>query len=72
MRTAKRGIVELETGLAVTLRANEMLKEQVASPKWKFGAASVIVAEGLPAQTACRVCLSLGTTHEGAVHDQLG
>jgi transposase len=33
LRTAKRRIVELETELAVTRRANELLKEQVAFPK---------------------------------------
>ena len=33
LRAAKRRIVELETELAVTRRANELLKEQVASPK---------------------------------------
>ncbi len=33
LRVAKRRIVELETELAVTRRANELLKEQVVSPK---------------------------------------
>jgi len=33
LRAAKRRIAELETELAVTRRANELLKEQVASPK---------------------------------------
>ncbi len=33
LRAAKRRIRELETELAVTRRANELLKEQVASPK---------------------------------------
>ena len=33
LRAAKRRIVELESELAVTRRANELLKEQVASPK---------------------------------------
>ena len=33
LRAAKRRIVELETELVVTCRANELLKEQVASPK---------------------------------------
>jgi transposase-like protein len=33
LRAAKRRIVELETELVVTRRANELLKEQVASPK---------------------------------------
>jgi transposase-like protein len=33
LRAAKRRIVELETELSVTRRANELLKEQVASPK---------------------------------------
>ena len=33
LRSAKRRIVELETELAVTRRANELLKREVASPK---------------------------------------
>jgi transposase len=33
LRAAKRRITELETELSVTRRANELLKEQVASPK---------------------------------------
>ncbi len=33
LRAAKRRIKELETELAVTRRANELLKEQVTSPK---------------------------------------
>jgi transposase-like protein len=33
LRAAKRRIAELETELVVTRRANELLKEQVASPK---------------------------------------
>jgi len=33
LSAAKRRIAELETELAVTRRANELLKEQVASPK---------------------------------------
>ena len=33
LRVAKRRIAELETELAVTRRANELLKEQVMSPK---------------------------------------
>ena len=33
LRAAKRRMVELETELSVTRRANELLKEQVASPK---------------------------------------
>jgi transposase-like protein len=33
LRAAKRRIAELETELSVTRRANELLKEQVASPK---------------------------------------
>ncbi len=33
LRAAKRRIAELETELAVTRRANELLKEQVMSPK---------------------------------------
>lgn len=33
LRAAKRRISELETELAVTRRANELLKEQVVSPK---------------------------------------
>ena len=33
LRAAKRRIAELESELAVTRRANELLKEQVASPK---------------------------------------
>ncbi len=33
LRAAKRRIAELESELAVTRRANELLKEQVTSPK---------------------------------------
>ena len=33
LRAARRRIVELETELAVTRRANELLKAQVVSPK---------------------------------------
>jgi transposase-like protein len=33
LRAAKRRIAELETELAVTRRANELLREQVTSPK---------------------------------------
>ncbi len=33
LRAAKRRIAELETELAVTRRAHELLKEQVTSPK---------------------------------------
>ena len=33
LHAARRGIVELETELAVTRRANELLKAQVVSPK---------------------------------------
>lgn len=33
LRAAKRRIAELETQLTVTRRANELLKEQVTSPK---------------------------------------
>jgi transposase len=33
LRAAKRRITELETELSVTRRANELLKEQVVSPK---------------------------------------
>jgi transposase len=33
LRAAKRRIAELETELAVTRRASELLKEQVTSPK---------------------------------------
>ena len=33
LRAARRKIAELETELAVTRRANELLKEQVVSPK---------------------------------------
>ena len=33
LRTAKRKIKDLETELAVTRRANELLKEQVVSPR---------------------------------------
>ena len=33
LRAAKRRITELETELVVTRRANELLKEQVVSPK---------------------------------------
>ncbi len=45
---------ELESELAVTRRAGELLK-QAAPPKRRFEAIAVMASEGLPVQTACRV-----------------
>jgi hypothetical protein len=49
----RRRIRELEAELAVHRRATELLKGD--GPKSRFAAIDVMVAEGLPAQLACRV-----------------
>ena len=46
----------------VMRRANQLLKEQVMSPKKRFEAISVIASEDLPAQTASPV---LGVSESG-------
>jgi len=51
---ARRRIAELETELAITRRAAELLKAAVP-PKRRFEAIAVMAGEGLPAQTSCRV-----------------
>jgi transposase InsO family protein/transposase-like protein len=51
---ARRRIAELETELAATKRANELLK-QVVLPKGRFEAIAQMAGEGHPAQVACRV-----------------
>ncbi|HEU4422784.1 MAG TPA: transposase [Pilimelia sp.] len=51
---ARRRIAELETELAVTRRANELLREAVP-PKARYAAIATMAAEGLPVQVACRV-----------------
>lgn len=51
---ARRRIVELETELAVTQRAAELLKEAMR-PKVRYAAIQTMAAEGLPVQVACRV-----------------
>jgi transposase InsO family protein/transposase-like protein len=50
---ARRRIAELETELAVTRRAAELLKEAVP-PKARYAAVAVMAAEGLPVQSGCR------------------
>ena len=55
LKAARRRIVESENELAVTRRANELLKAQVVSPKGRFETIAVIASEGLPVQTAARV-----------------
>ena len=51
---AHRRITELETELAATKRANELLK-QVVPPKGRFAAIARMAEEGHPAQICCRV-----------------
>jgi len=51
---ARRRIAELETELAATKRANELLK-QVVPPKGRFSAIATMAEEGHPAQVCCRV-----------------
>ena len=54
LAAARKRIRELEAELAVHRRATELLKER-GRPKRRFAAIEVMVAEGLPAQLACRV-----------------
>ena len=54
LAAARKRIRELEAELAVHRRATELLKER-RRPKRRFAAIDVMVAEGLPAQLACRV-----------------
>ena len=51
---ARRRIAELETELAATKRANELLK-QVVPPKARFEAIATMTEEGHPAEVSCRV-----------------
>lgn len=51
---ARRRMAELETELAVTRRANELLR-QVVSPKACYAAVTTMAAQDLPIQVACRV-----------------
>jgi transposase-like protein len=51
---ARRRIAELETELAVTRRAAELLKEAMR-PKVRYAAIQTMAAEGLPLQLSCRV-----------------
>jgi hypothetical protein len=51
---ARRRIAELETELAVTRRAAELLKE-AKRPKVRYAAIHAMAAEDLPVQVACRV-----------------
>jgi putative transposase len=51
---ARRRIAQLETELAVTKRANELLK-QVVPPKARFAAIAKMAEEGHPAEVSCRV-----------------
>jgi transposase InsO family protein/transposase-like protein len=54
LQAARRRIAELETELAATKRANELLKVAVP-PKGRFGAIVQMAEEGHPIQVACRV-----------------
>jgi transposase-like protein len=49
---ARRRIAELETQLAATKRANELLK-QVVPPKARFEAIATMAEEGHPAEVSC-------------------
>jgi putative transposase len=51
---ARRRIAELETELAATKRANELLK-LVVPPKGRFEAIAKMAEEGHPAEVSCRV-----------------
>jgi putative transposase len=54
LQAARRRIHELETELAATRRANELLR-QVVPPKDRFAAIARMADEGHPAQMCCRV-----------------
>jgi putative transposase len=54
LQVARRRIHELETELAATKRANELLRK-VVPPKDRFAAIAVMAEEGHPAQMSCRV-----------------
>jgi transposase-like protein len=54
LQTARRRIHELETELAATQRANELLRK-VVPPKGRFAAIARMTEEGHPAHTCCRV-----------------
>ena len=54
LTAARKRIRELETELAVTRRANELLKERVG-PKRRWEVVARIVSEDLPVEVACRV-----------------
>ena len=58
---ARRRIAELETELAATKRANELLK-QVVPPKGRFEAIATMAEEGHPAEVSCRI---LGVSDSG-------
>jgi transposase-like protein len=51
---ARRRIAELETELAATRRAAELLQEAMR-PKVRYAAIATMAAEGFPIQLACRV-----------------
>ena len=55
MRAARRRIRELETELAVTKRAIQLLKGKVVHRKRRFEAIQTMRTEGLSTQVACRV-----------------
>jgi transposase-like protein len=50
---ARKRIAELETELAITRRATELLRE-VVPPKVRFEAIAAMAADGLPVQVCCR------------------
>ena len=66
LRAARRRIAELETELAVTRRANELLKAQVVTAGNGSKRSRRREARGLPTQVACRVaCRVLGVSVSG-------
>ena len=62
LRAARRRIRELETDLAVTKRAIELLEGKVVHRKRRYGVIAAMRAEGLPTNVACRV---LGVSESG-------
>ena len=54
LAAARKRIRELETELAVTKRANELLKAQ-SRPKRRWEVVAQVVSEGLPIEVTCRV-----------------
>ena len=53
LAATRRRIRELETELAVTKRANELLREQI-DPRRRFEAVAAVVSDDYPVEVACR------------------